>query len=254
MIDKIRFDEEIKKYEKNEETRIGVLNEGMLHAVIKNCISHDPSECEVRIYGKNIADVLIGDTAYEIQTESLYPMKKKLDFYFSQTELNVNVVFPITEEKYLCWVDPESGEMTKPNHSSKHRTLADYADTLIYLTEYISDPRLTLTLLHISECEYRNLDGKRSKDKKRGSTRLERVPIELISCEEYRSVSDYRSILPQKEVFTRKEYAKEKKIRSVRTLSCALKFMLALGMIVQEGKEKRELIYKVLPERMNDND
>lgn len=245
MLEKESFKRAIETYERgNTDTKIGVLNEKMLHSVIKDCIADSQEECEVKISGKNIADVLKGDTVYEIQTESLFPVRKKLEFYFSKTDYNVNVVFPVAREKYVCWSDPESGELSGMHKSPKKRTLIDYTDTLIYLTEYIGDPRLTLTVLYISECEYRNLDGKRSKDKKRGSTRIDRCPIELFEVEELKAKEDYRFLLPSTETFTVKSYAKEKKLTSRRRISYAIKMMLALGMISICGKEGRATLYR----------
>jgi len=250
-----RFKKIIEEYESSETgCEIGTLNEGMLHAVIKRFIADGEGETEVRISGKNIADVIKGDTVYEIQTENLYPVKKKLDFYLSKTDYNVNVVFPIPREKYLCWSDPESGELSRMNRSPKSRSLVDYADTLIYLTEYVSDPRLTLTVLYISECEYRNLDGKRSRDKKRGSTRIERVPLDLLGIETFKGVRDYSFLLPpaisagaqgERRCFTLKEYAKVKKLTSKRRTACAVKMMTALGLIRLCGKKGRANLYEV---------
>lgn len=248
-----RFERAISEYEEaSTRDTIGVLNEKMLHSIIKSCIATSSEELEVCIGGRNYADVLIGNTAYEIQTESLFPVKKKLDFYFSSTDHDVNIVFPVAAEKYVCWIDPESGEASKLHRSPKKRSLVDHTDTLIYLTEFIGDPRLTLTVLYISECEYRNLDGKRSLDKKRGSTRIERRPLSLLSCEELKSKDDYRFLLPSTEVFTAKAYAKEKKLRSKRRIAYAIKMMLALGFISVCGKDGRAILYRV--EGVNKNE
>ena len=246
MFEKERFKNAIAEYEKNSDTdAIGTLNERMLHAVIKKCITDNEEELEVKIEGKNVADAKVGDTVYEIQSESLFPVKKKLDFYLNKTDLNVNIVFPVPREKYICWTDPESGEISGPNRSPKKRSLVDYTNTLIFITDYIDNPRMTLTALYISECEYRNLDGKRSRDRKRGSTRIERRPIELFGYEELKGRDAYIFLLPSEDVFTRKSYAKEKKLTSVRKCSYAIKMMEYLGMIRRDGKNGKEILYRV---------
>ena len=249
MFEREVFNRAIAEYEDSAgQSSIGILNERMLHAVIKRTVTENEEELEVRINGKNIADAKIGGTVYEIQTESLFPVKKKLDFYFNETNFDVNVVFPIPREKYLCWVDSASGEASKPNRSTKKRTLTDYADTLIYNTEYINDPRFTLTLLYISECEYRNLDGKRSKDKKRGSTRIERRPCDLLGVETLKTLDDFaKYLLPSVPCFTRKSYAKEKKLTSKRKCACALKMAETLGIAEKCGKVKNEIQYRIIP-------
>lgn len=248
MFEKEKFDKAVAEYERPDNPYgIGIINEGMLHSVIKKSIAQSDDQTEVKIDGKNIADVKIGNTVYEIQTENLFPVKKKLDFYLEKTELDVNIVFPVAREKYICWADPLSGEVTPPHKSPKKRSLVDYADTLIFLTDYIGNPRVTLTVMYISECEYRNLDGKRSKDKKRGSTRIERRPTELLFVEHLKTRDDYEFLLPQAESFTRKEYAKEKKLTSQRKLSYSIKMMLSLGLVRDDGKIKNEKVYKTIP-------
>ena len=223
---------------------IGELREKMLHSVIKSTVAGDDGECEVRINGHNIADCLKDNTVYEIQTESLFPVRKKLEFYLKNTDYHVDIIFPIPSEKYLSWVEPESGDVHSSGKKCKRRTVADYARELNFVADYIDDPRVTLTLLYISETEYRFLDGKRSKDKKRGSTRIERVPEDLLFGEEFSQKRDFLSLLPASDRFTRKEYMKDKKIRSVRQMYSAISILLRFGFIVEDGKRGNAICYR----------
>lgn len=237
----------IDSYNENaDRDSIGVLREKMLHSVIKSALSHNGGECEVRINGHNIADCLKDNTVYEVQTESLFPAKKKLEFYLENTDYNVDIVFPIPSEKYVAWVDPESGDVHSSGKKCKSRTLADYARELSYVADYVGNGRVTLTLLYISETEYRFLDGKRSRDKKRGSTRIERIPTRLICGEELCDKRDFMALLPTLDRFTRKEYMKDKKIRSVRQMYFAISTLLRLGFIVEDGKQGNAICYKTV--------
>lgn len=249
IFDSNDFSRAIAEYEDGyERDSIGILKEGMLHAVLKSCIADSPEQCEVRIDGKNIADIIKDGTVYEIQTESLFAVKKKLDFYLNSTDYDVNIVFPLPRERSLLWVDNESGETHGPNRSPKKKTVCDICDQLIFLCEYIGNPRVTLTLPVISELEVRNLDGKRSKNKKRGSTRIVRKPLSLIEIQTYSCPEDFSVLLPSAEIFTREEYRKEKKVHKGRKTTRALSLLCALGLIERtEEKKGRSTLYRVLP-------
>lgn len=225
---------------------IGELSEKMLHSVIKKAIATDGGELEVRINGHNIADCLKDNTVYEVQTESLFPVKKKLEFYLKNTDYDVDIVFPIPTEKYVLWVDPESGDVHSSGKRCKRRTVVDYARELNFIADYIEEPRVKLTLLYVSENEYRFLDGKRSKDKKRGSTRIERIPTDLLFGEEFCDKRDFMALLPTQDRFTRKEYMKDKKLRSARQMYSALSILLRFGFIVEDGKQRNAICYKTI--------
>ena len=232
--------------ESNDRNIIGELREKMLHSVIKAAICASGGEREVRINGHNIADCLKDNTVYEVQTESLFPIKKKLDFYLNNTDYNVDIVFPIPSEKYVSWIDPESGDISSSGKRCKRRTIIDYARELNFIADYIDDDRVKITFLYISETEYRSLDGKRSKDKKRGSTRIERIPTDLFFGEEFCDRRDFMALLPKQDRFTRKEYMKDKKIKSVRQMYSAISILLRFGFISEDGKQGNAICYKTV--------
>ncbi len=240
-----RFLSEIQKYEKKEESSfIGTMNEKMLHSVLKSTVAGDTGECEVRIDGHNIADCIKDNTVYEIQTESLFPVRKKIDFFLGETCFDIDIVFPIPRKRYTLWVNTESGDVIRPARGSNAKTLIDKIDEIRYLLPYIDEERVTLTVVYIEEEEWRRLDGKRSKDRKRGSTRIERRPLQIISGEEIRSARDLEFLLPVNDEFTKPEYKKEKKIRSERRLFAALDILQKLGYIKKEGKRGNAFLYK----------
>ncbi len=241
-----RFLLEIQKYEKREKAGgIGTLNEKMLHSVLKSTLSGEKAETEVQIDGHNIADFIENNTVYEVQTERLFPVKKKLEYYLSETCFDIDIIFPISKNKCILWVDPESGEITYPKRKGGEKRLIDEIDEIKYVAPFLQSGRVTLTVLYIAEEELRNLDGKRSKDKKRGSTRIERRPTALLGGEELRRPEDFAFLLPHENVFTRRSYSKEKKLRSERKVYSALSIMIALGLCKVKGREKRAYIYEL---------
>ncbi len=244
---KERFLSEIEIYEKREENAsIGELNEKMLHSVLKATVADGSGECEVRIDGHNIADCIKDNTVYEIQTESLFPVRKKLDYYLQNTCFDIDIVFPIPRKRYKVWVNTENGDVIRPKRGSNPKTLIDKIDELRYIVPYLDGKRVTVSVLYIEEEEWRRLDGKRSKDKKRGSSRIERRPLSLVFGEEIKSREDFRFLLPEKKEFTKPEYKKEKKIRSERKLFAAIDVLLQLGYIKKEGKRGNAYLYKMI--------
>ncbi len=239
-----RFDNEIKCYEKRQSNEIGTLSEKMLHAVLKRTIAGDLGDCEVKIEGKNIADVVVENKIYEIQSESLFPVKRKLDFYLENTDYDVDIIFPVPHMRYTLWIDIESGEITRPKRRPKIHRLSEKVDELSYVAEYLESGRVNITVLYIDEEELRALDGKRSKDKKRGSSRIERRPLRIVSFEELRSRSDFEFLLPPADEFGRRDLMKHNRITSSRKLYALLKIISVLDLAEVVGKEKNAYIYK----------
>ena len=87
---------------------IGTLGEKTLHRVLKTYLCPDSDYHEVGI-GPFVADALVENTLYEIQSAGLFPLKKKLAYYLANTDKKVQIVCPILTAKRLIWVDPESG-------------------------------------------------------------------------------------------------------------------------------------------------
>ena len=92
---------------------IGELGEKSLHQCLKRCYAPDERHREVKL-GRYIADVYDGERIVEIQTGHLQPLLPKLRACLSSEIAPVTVVHPMARVKYLTWIDPETGEMTKP--------------------------------------------------------------------------------------------------------------------------------------------
>ncbi len=219
---------------------IGTYKEKRMHAALKRFICPDLSCHEVDMGERYVADALLGDDIYEIQTGSFFPLSKKLDYYMKNTDKRVTVVHPIAVKKKVIWIDPESGEARSSPARRDTRALYKFAEELIYLSEWLGDPRLRLELLLISEEEYRYLDGW-SLNKKRGSHRYERLPVELddrliLSCPD-----DFSVLLPPSlgKSFTAAEYEKAVSLRR-RRLWRALNGLCRAGVLWKD--ERRYLV------------
>ena len=216
-----------------EGSGIGTYNEKRMHMALKRFVCEDPGCYEVDVGNRYIADVMCDGEIYEIQTGSLYPLKKKLQYYLDNTDCHVTVVHPVAHKKKVIWIDPATGEMKIPSRGSTHRPgPAQMLPEIIYISEQIASGRVGVWLLMIEEEEYRWLNGW-SKDKKRGSDRYERLPVELIDEAAFESPDDYAELIPDglPENFTAAQFGKAVKGLAGRRLYMALGALVNLGVL-----------------------
>lgn len=249
MIHTLSLAERQERFEnaRNSVTRdggIGTLGEKTLHAVLKQYLEPDPEKREVRIgIGKIVADIYNDDGITEIQTRSYEKLKKKLPHLLETAD--VTVVLPLPHIKWLIWLDKDTGEMTQKRKSPKTGSLKDGLYELAKLRPFLTDKRLKIHIIMMDVEEYRNLDGW-SDDGKRGSSRHERIPVNL--CDEYLFCKrdDWKVFIPEgiEDEFTLKEYSKLLKT-NVRAGAAGLYILRDMGIVSLIGKRKRENLYKI---------
>ena len=102
---------------------------------------------------------------------------------------------------------------------------------------------LTVTAVMLSVDEYRLRNGW-SKDGKKGSQKIERIPTGINAMSEYKSREDFYDFVPFEdgELFTQKEFSKLSGLRG-RKLSAAVKVLLKVGVIVK-AVDKKPYKYK----------
>jgi len=115
----------------------------------------------------------------------------------------------------------------------------------VRILPFINHPNLKVLAPLLEVDEYRMLDGW-SRDRKKGSNRYERIPVDIIDILEFSSDDDFRKYIPKKigEDFTVKEFAAEVKIPENRARG-VLKVFLKKGIIVNTGKQGRSFHYSV---------
>jgi len=221
--------------------RIGTLKEKTLHSVIKNYIEPDPEHQEVKL-GRYYVDILHENEIIEVQTQGFHRLCKKLECFLP--DYKVTVVYPMAAEKWICWINEETGEVSKkrksPIKGSYYRSLYE----LYKIKPFLTDPNLRIRLMLINMEEYRLLNGW-SADKKRGSTRHDRIPTEIVDEYTLAGMEDYQKLIPEAlgESFTRKDYARESKL-SLKVTSCAVNVLKYVGAIEQVGKQGRAFLYQ----------
>lgn len=226
-----------------EENGIGTLSEKTLHAVLKRYFELDGGICEIK-FGRYVADVVLGERGiYEIQTRAFNVLRNKLDAFLKIAD--VTVVYPIPYLKWLCWVDEATGETSPKRKSPKIGSVYDAFPELYKIKMQLDNPKLHLCLMLLDFTEYRFLNGW-SKDKKKGSSRCERIPSDLVEEFYIREIGDYRKLIPEglPAQFTAKDYAKAVK-RNHRLAGTALNVLTHVGAIKHVGKQGGLYLYEI---------
>ncbi|MBR0135582.1 MAG: hypothetical protein IJM18_05225 [Clostridia bacterium] len=163
---------------KKEEGGIGMLGEKSLHSALKYYFEPDESRHEALVSGF-FADILNEEGIIEIQTKNLYALKRKLKEYLK--EYRVIVAHPVIREKRLIYLDPDTGELSKPRLSPKKGKLTDAFRELMYIREYLKEPGLTIALVLVDAEEYRVREaGRRKRRGGAADLKYELLPTALI--------------------------------------------------------------------------
>lgn len=223
--------------------RIGQLGEKMLHLVLKHYYCSDTSYHEVDVGRRFVADIKMGDKIIEVQTQNLYSMKKKLDYYLTLPDLDLTIVHPIARIKWISWINKKTGEISPKRKSTKKGSIYEMLPELYSIKDYILRDGIAFRVCLIDMVEYKVLDGW-SKDKKQGSTKLERVPVALIEDILFDQLEDYAKFVPHSLdiEFTVKDYQKATQLTPGKS-SMSVNLLKNMGVITQIGKKGRSYLY-----------
>lgn len=222
---------------------IGTLAERSLHATLKYWFEPEEQYHEVKLPCGVVADICDGHRVVEIQTRRLASLCAKLEKLLP--DWPVTVVHPLTRRKTLIWIDPESGETTKPRRSAKVGQPWDALDELYWLRDYIGHPNLTVVLLLLDMEEYRLRDGW-SRDGKKGSHRAERIPVAAGDSLVLAEKADYLRLLPPglPEAFTTADFQRCSG-RSAKQAGYGVNTLYKMGIISRIGKSGRAFVYRI---------
>lgn len=227
------------------EAGIGTLAEKRLHAVIKRFLCEDEDFHEVGVPNtRYVSDVRIGNDIYEVQTGAFYPMQKKILYYMENTDCTVTVVHPIAVKKWVSWLDPKTGDISERRRSSRQGKPEDVLAELYSLLPVLGNPRLRFRLLLIEAQDFRLLSG-RTRNRKLGSKKYERIPLSLIDDLKLNRPCDFRFMIPDMlpDHFTVKDFSKATKIRG-RDAYSAVRVLCALGLFAPADPIGRSMGWK----------
>ncbi|MDO4563702.1 MAG: hypothetical protein Q4C12_07695 [Clostridia bacterium] len=216
-------------------TGIGTQKERALHKVLKRYFEPDEAFHEQKI-GRFVADIAKNGKITEIQTRSFNTLRTKLEAFLPQYE--VTLVYPIAHIKHLCWIS-EDGEVSKRRKSPKKGSIYDAAAELYKIKQFLTNPNLRICLVLIDLTEYRSLNGW-SRDKKKGSSRAERIPSDIVD-EVY--IDDYGIFIPKIiQPFTSREFAQGAHINMKKAV-VLLNILNHVGAVERVGKKGNCYLY-----------
>ena len=139
--------------------------------------------------------------------------------------------------------NPQTGEITQPRKSPRKGTPYTIFPELYKIKNFLVKPNLRIKIVMLNMEEYRFLDGW-SEDKKKGSSRCDRIPTELVQEIYISEVKDYKLLIPEslKENFTSKDYKKATGL-SASASTTAVHILNYVGIIERTGKKGRAYLY-----------
>lgn len=239
-----RFEEARKKIIGIDRQRLGIgtLSEKTVHAILKNYYEPDEDRQEIPI-GNFVADIYSDGKIIEIQTRQFNKLRDKLAAFLPLYP--VTIVYPIPREKYLIWIDEESGECSPRRKSPAKGNPYLTFEELYKIKMFLKDPNLRLRIVLLDMEEYRLLNGW-SKDKKKGSSRFDRIPSRLVEEISVDCIQDYMQFVPYDlpEEFSSKQFAKSAHI-PVALARTVLNILTFTETVERIGKQGNMILYRV---------
>lgn len=220
---------------------IGTLQEKTIHSVLKYYYAPDSAYHEIKI-GSYVADICIDGDIYEVQTRNFNTLRNKLN-YFLQNH-NVTIIYPVAHTKWISWLDMDTGELTPKRKSPKTGTFYQIIPELYKIKMFVNNPKLHFIISLIDVEETRYLNGW-SQDKKRGSSRMDGIPVEIYDEVRIDTFADYIIFLPDTlpEQFTSKDLGKAAKIPQDKAATL-LNVLLETKIIHRIGKSGKSYLYQ----------
>ena len=240
-----RFEEIRDKVISAERARygIGTLQEKTLHAILKDYYAPLKDMQEIPVDGY-VADIYTGTEIIEIQTAQFNRMRSKLECFLPNYP--VTIVYPVPKIKYLLWIDEETGECSKPRKSTVKGSVYRAFYELYKIKQYLPDKNLKLCFPILEIEEYRLLNGW-SHDKKKGSSRYDRIPKKLLGEVRFERIEDYVQLIPYdlEEPFTAKDFGGAIGERK-DIAGNVLQVLNYLHVVERCGKKGNAYLYKVV--------
>ncbi len=241
-MDKTRFLLSCQKVmgEERKDRGIGTLGEKTLHAVLKTYFDPGGEHQEIPM-GPYVADICNNEGFFEIQTQGFHRLRDKLAFFLKKAP--VTVIYPVPAVKWLIWLD-QDGSAASRRKSPKRAGPFEILPELYKIKPLLNKEGLFFCIVLVELEEYRLKNGW-SQDGKRGSTRFERLPINLLDEIWIRGPADYRKLIPEllPEEFTVKEFAKAAGL-SVNKASVAVNVLFSVNALQRTGKIKNAYLYR----------
>jgi hypothetical protein len=131
---------------------IGVMNEGALHAQLKEWYRRPGDKLEHAV-GRHVVDVVRGDLLIEIQTGGFAPLRRKLDLLAGAH--TVRLVAPIPISRRIVRLSPD-GEVLSARRSPRKGKLEDVFARLVSIPALLCRPEFEIEVLLTHQEELRH--------------------------------------------------------------------------------------------------
>jgi hypothetical protein len=167
-------------------SQIGTLNEGSLHASLKELYAEPDDEFEVPL-GSFVIDIKRGNHLIEVQTVSFASMGKKLDHLLP--DYQILLVHPIAVATYL----DRPGK--NPRKSPKRGSIFSLFQELVSLPTLIDHPNLTIEVVLVSVTKAQ-VEDPRARRGRGGFRTVNRSLREIHRTHRFETATDLLDLLP----------------------------------------------------------
>jgi hypothetical protein len=219
---------------------VGTLNEGHLHASVRELYLQPGDEVEARVDGY-IADILRDDLIIEIQTGSFGKIARKMRDLV--TRRRVRLVYPAPRDLWIVKMSQDAaGEPTR-RKSPKHLGAIDVFCELVSFPELIVHENFELDVVLTAEESVWKYEGPK-RWRRRGWTTIERRLLSVYETVSLRRAGDYATLLPAElpAEFLTSDLAMA--IRRPRRVAQQIAYCLrAAGLIERVGSQGNAAVY-----------
>lgn len=221
-------------------TSIGTLNEGHLHASLKERYVEPGDKVEADVDGY-VVDILRGDLIIEVQTANFSAIASKMRDLVSRHQ--VRLVYPIPRDLWIVKLPQKKGGEVSRRKSPKHPNVVDVLEELVSFPELITHKNFQLDVVLTQEEELRIFD-RRKRWRRRGWVTVERRLLEVSETVSLQSDADFMALIPADlpEEFLTSDIANA--IGRPRYLAQKVAYCLRnCGLIEQVGYEGNAIVY-----------
>lgn len=227
---------------RHDDKGIGTLSEKTVHGVLKNFYEPDEDKQEVALDGY-FADIYNETGVIEIQTRSLNRLREKLAVFLNHYP--VTVVYPMPCNKWISWIEPETGAVSGRRKSPRHFSRYDAFFELYKIKAFLLDPNIRIRLV-LMDMEELKLLGGQNRTRKRGAHRYDRIPCGIREIIAIDQPEDYMQFIPYplETGFTSAAFARACGIAK-DTATLALNILHSVGMVRRIGRQGNAYVYEV---------
>jgi hypothetical protein len=218
---------------------IGTLNEGRLHAQLKEWYRRPGDGLEQPVDGY-VIDIVRGERLIEIQTGGFAPLRHKLEALLDKHQVRLVVPVPITRQ--IVRLSPD-GEVLSSRRSPRHGRPQDVFARLVSLPHLLTHERFELELLLTHEREHRRHEPGRAY-RRRGWVVAGRSLVSVEQALLLETPIDAAALLaPVPELFDTADLAAAE--RCSRRLAQQMTYCLReMGALETHGRRGRAVLYR----------